>query len=201
MLPLASPLLVAGCVSVGVGNEAQPLRQHRLHDPGLAAQARGAVRVPALLVQALPSAAVAETLSMAWSPRPDELATYQLATWTERPVRRVPRLLVRRLEAAGLAGAVAELGDPLTGDWLLTLRVERLEHDMATPPGTARLVLVAELFDRRRPGRVAQQRFESQAPVASADAAAAAAALSQALALSFDGLVRWLGEALPPAAG
>jgi ABC-type uncharacterized transport system auxiliary subunit len=191
--------LVSACVSVDVANEPRAERLYVLHDAGLAGQARGAPRVPVLLVQALPSAAVAETLSIAYSPRPHELAYYQLAHWTDRPVRSIPRHLVQRLEAAGLSGAVGEFGGPLSGDWLLTLQVQRLEHDIAAPPGVAQLNFVAELFDRRQPGRVASAQFEAAVPVASADSAAAAEALSRALGNAFDALVVWLDERLPAA--
>ena len=196
LLGASAPLLGA-CVSVGVGNEATPQRQFVLQDAGLAGQARLARQVPALVVQVLPSTAAAETLSMAYAPRADELAFYQFATWADRPVRRVPQLLVQRLEAAGLAAASGELGGPLTSEWLLTLRIDHLAHEMASPPGEGRVTLMVELYNRRQPGRVARQRFDAGAPVASANSAAAAAAMSVALGRAFDALLPWLQAQLP----
>jgi ABC-type uncharacterized transport system auxiliary subunit len=139
-------------------------------------------------------------VSIAYSRRANEMAFYQLASWTERPVRRLPRLLQRRLEAAGVAGAVGTLGEPLRADWLLTIGVDTLHHDVAAPPGQARFALTAELFDRRSRTRIARRQFEASAPCTSADSAAAAAALSQAVAQVFDALVPWLERELQAAA-
>jgi ABC-type uncharacterized transport system auxiliary subunit len=197
LLGATSAPLLGACVNLGVGNEATPQRQFVLQDAGLAAQARMVQQVPALLVQILPSSAAAETLSMAYAPRADELAFYQFATWADRPVRRIPQLLVQRLEVAGVAAAAGELGGPLTGDWLLTLRIDHLAHEMATPPGAGRVQVTAELYNRRQPGRVARQRLDASAPVASADSAAAATALSVALGRVFDALLTWLQAELP----
>jgi ABC-type uncharacterized transport system auxiliary subunit len=93
---------------------------------------------------------------------------------------------------------VGQLGDPLSSDWLLALRVDALHHDVSTPPGQAHVVLVAELFDRRGRQRVAQRRVAVAVPVSTADAPSAAAALSQALGQAFDQLVPWLETALAP---
>jgi ABC-type uncharacterized transport system auxiliary subunit len=188
---------VAGCVTVGIGNESTGQLQLRLMD-GTAAQvtARPAPLVPVLLVQAQPGDALADTLSIAFSRAPQQFAFYQRSLWTERPVRRVPRLLQERLQARGIANVVGQLGDPLSSDWLLALRVDALHHDVSTPPGQAQVVLVAELFDRRSRQHVAQQRVAVSVPVATADAPAAVAALSQALGRAFDQLLPWLETAL-----
>jgi len=185
------PMLLAGCVSVGVGSDTAEQRMFVLHDAGSASKLAQPL-VAALLLQPLPAGAVAETLALAYSRRPNELSFYQMATWHERPVRQVPRLLAQRLEARGVAGAVGQIGDPLNGDWLLTVRVDQLQHDVAVEPGTARVSLTVELFDRRNNTRMARQQFDAQAPVASADSAAAAQALSVALSSTFDALVPWL---------
>jgi ABC-type uncharacterized transport system auxiliary subunit len=189
----------AGCVSVGIGNESTGQLQLRLMD-GTAASvaARPAPLVPVLLVQAQPGDALADTLFIAYSRAPQQFAFYQRSLWTERPLRRVPRLLQDRLQARGVATVVGQLGDPLSSDWLLALRVDALHHDVSTPPGQAHVVLVAELFDRRGRQRVAQRRVAVAVPVSTADAPSAAAALSQALGQAFDQLVPWLETALAP---
>lgn len=193
----AAPL--PACVSLGGGDGGPPI-SHLLHDTAAAAQRRAQPLVPALLIQPLPGNALADTASIAYSRRPNEFAFYQLATWTERPVRQLPRLLQRRLEARGIAGAVGLLGEPLQGDWLLALAIDTLHHDVAMEPGVARLALTAELFDRRRRARLARRSFGAERPTARADSAAAAAALSQAVSSVFDALVPWLEEALQLAA-
>ncbi len=187
---------LAGCVSVGSSDSAAPHASYLLHDTATSVERRAQPLVAALLIQPLPANALADTASIAYSRRANEFAFYQLASWTERPVRQLPRLLQRRLERRGVAGAVGLLGEPLRGDWLLAVAIDDLHHDVATPPGVARFALTAELFDRRSRTRVARRQFEATVPTARADSAAAAAALSQALSTTFDTLVPWLEDEL-----
>jgi ABC-type uncharacterized transport system auxiliary subunit len=199
LVALAAPLLSA-CVSIGLGGEVPTQAQYRLHDPGAATERRAAPLVAALLIQAQPADATADTLSIAYSTAPNRFAHYQLATWTERPVRQLPRLLRQRLEARGVAGAVGMVGDPLRADWWLAIGIETLHHDANSTPGQGRLAYTAELFDRRSRARIAQRRFEAAVPMPDASAAAAAGALSAATAQSFDLLVPWLEAELQRAA-
>ena len=159
---LAAPVLLAGCVSIGVGDEAPPVVQLALRDgdgAGAAAVPRAAPIVDALLIQAVPGDALVDTAGIAFSRRPYEYAYYQLSMWTDRPLRTLPRLLQRRLEARRVAGAVGLAGDPLRAGWLLTLGVETLVHDVATPPGVGRVALDVQLFDRRHRARAGRCRW------------------------------------------
>lgn len=189
---LLASLLLSACFSIGTGSEAGPQLHRRLVDAGAEPARRAQPLVDALLIQPLPADALADTVSIAYSPRSHEFAYYQLATWTERPVRQLPRLLQRRLEARGVATAVGLLGEPLRADWLLTLAVDTLHHDVSLPPGQARLAVTVELFDRRSQARVARHSFTASVPTARADSAAAAAAMSQAVAAVFDEMLPWL---------
>jgi ABC-type uncharacterized transport system auxiliary subunit len=189
---------LAACVSLGGGDGGPPI-SHLLHDTTATPQRRAQPLVPALLIQPLPGNALADTASIAYSRRPNEFSFYQLATWTERPVRQLPRLLQRRLEGRGLAGAVGLQGESLHSDWLLAVSIDSLHHDVATEPGVARLALTAELFDRRRRSRVARRVFRAEPALARADSAAAAAALSSAVSAVFDALVPWLEDELQQA--
>lgn len=191
--------LLSACVSVGLGGDVPPQAQYLLHDASAPAPRRAEPAVAALLIQPMPADATADTVSIAYSRRPHEFAQYQFASWTERPLRQVPRLLQQRLEARGVAAAVGIVGDPLRADWLLTIAIDALHHDVSVLPGQGRLALTAELFDRRSRTRIARQRFEVAVPAASADAPAAAAALSQALSQVFDRLVPWLETELQQA--
>lgn len=193
-------LAVPGCVSVEVGSE-RALHMHlSLRDAATDVQRLPAPLVEALLVQAQPGDALADTLSIAYSSREGEFAFYQLASWTERPVRQLPRLLLQRLEARGVARALGILGDPLRADWLLTVGVETLHHDLRTPPGEARLALSADLYDRRTRTRLAHRRFVASVATARADSSAAAQAMSAAVARGFDELLPWLEGELQRAA-
>jgi ABC-type uncharacterized transport system auxiliary subunit len=192
IVALLAALLLAGCVSLGIGGEAAPQTLHVLHDAATAAPRRSEPLVLALLIQPMPADAQADTVSIAYSRRAHQFAFYQLSFWAERPTRQVPRLLQRRLEARGVATAVGMLGEPLRADWLLTIGVDTMYHDISAPPGQARLALSAELYDQRKRTRIARRQFDASAPSATADAAGAAAALSQTVALAFDALVPWL---------
>ena len=112
---------LAGCVSVGSADGAAALTLHQWHDTSPAPARRDTPLVAALLIQTLQADALADTSAIAYSRRANEFSLYQWASWTERPVRQLPRLLLHRLEARGLAGAVGLLGDPLRADWLLVL--------------------------------------------------------------------------------
>jgi len=180
------------CACVSIGSDGTPRTFHRLHDAGVLPARRPQALVPALLIQALPADAQADTTSIAYSRQANEFAHYQLAFWSERPTRQLPRLLQRRLEARGLAEAVGQLGDPLRADWLLAIGIESLHHDLSVTPSRAQLALYAELFDRREHRRIARRQFEAQMPCAAPESAAAAAALSGAVAKVFDDLLPWL---------
>jgi cholesterol transport system auxiliary component len=191
--------VLAGCVSVGSGTDAPAQAYLKLTDPGAPVTARAQPLVGALLIQPQPADALADTTSIAYSRQPNAFSFYQFASWTERPVRQVPRLLQQRLQARGVAETVGLIGDPLRSDWLLTLRVDAIYHDASAAPGSGRLALSAELFDRRTRQRLAQRSFAAEAPAERADAPAAAAAMSRALAQTFDALTPWVEEALAQA--
>jgi ABC-type uncharacterized transport system auxiliary subunit len=188
---------LAACVSVGIGGEPAPQALYLLHDAAAApVSRRTAPLVDALLIQPTPADALADTVSIAYSRRAHEYSYYQLAFWAERPVRQLPRLLQQRLEARGIAAAVGVIGDPLRADWLLSIGVDTLHHDVSAPPGQARFALTVELFDRRGRTRIARRQFEASVPTARADSAAAAIAASQAVAQVFDALLPWLEDEL-----
>ena len=192
LVALLAPLLLAACVSLGIGGEPAVHTHHALRDAAPATSRRAEPLVRALLLQPLPADALADTVSIAYSRRAHQFAFYQHASWTERPARELPRLLQRRLEARGVAAAVGIFGEPMRADWLLTIGVDTLHHDVSAATGQARLALTAELFDRRSRARVARRQFDASVPTGTADAAAAADALSLSVAQVFNALVPWL---------
>lgn len=194
-------LLLAGCVTVDIGGESPAYVQYVLGDAGPMPARRAAPVADSLLIQTDLGDPLADTQSIAYARRKGERALYQLATWTERPARRIPQLLQRRLEARGSFRGVAALGQPLHSDWLLAVAVDDIHHDIVTEPGSARLAVRASLFDRRGRALVAQHEFSADVPVAAANSAAAAAAMSQAVARVLDALVPWLEQAVEHARG
>jgi ABC-type uncharacterized transport system auxiliary subunit len=184
-------------MTVKVGSDAPSQAYLALTDPGLGAVTRRvAPLTSALLVQALAADTIADSSSIAYSRAPAAYAFYQFSSWTERPVRRLPQLLRARLDARGVAAAVGLVGDPLDAQWLLRTGFESLYHDAASEPGTARVVVTAELVRRLERRRVARRQFEASAPLAAANAEAAVQAMSLALGRVFDELVPWLESQL-----
>jgi ABC-type uncharacterized transport system auxiliary subunit len=185
-------LTACGGIDIGIGAESPPQTYLALRDPGAAPVRRSTPVVPALIIQALPADALADTAGIAYARKPHEYAYYQLASWTDRPVRQLPRLLQRRLEARGTAAAIGQNGDPVRSDWLLTLSIDVLYHDVSVQPGQGRVALTAELHDRRQRQRIAQRSFEAAAPAAREDSSAGAEAMSVATAGVLDALVPWV---------
>jgi len=186
--------LLAGCVSVSVGTSDGPaLTYYVLADarpaPVAAPSSNASARIAIQSVSADP---LADSLSIVYSRRPGERAFYQFASWTERPPRRLAQLAEQRLEARGRFAAVTHLGQPLQSDWLLTLAVETIVHDVSSTPGRAQLTLRADLIHRRDRSRVAHRLFSAAPPVAEAAAPAAVAAFAVATADVLDQLAEWV---------
>lgn len=185
-------LPLGGCVSVSVGNSDLPATVYfQMSDarPAAPAPSTGTAR---LAIQSLGGDPMSDGLQLVYSRRPGELAYYQFAAWSERPSRRIGLLAQQRLDASGRFAVVTELGQPIATDWLLTLTLESLAHDVATPPGRVRLALRAELIHRSDRTRVGQRLFTATPPSAEAASPAAAAAFNLALAEVLDQLGPWV---------
>jgi len=190
---LALALLpLVGCVSVSVGHSDLPATVYfQLSDarPAAPAPSSGTVR---LAIQSLGGDPTIDGLQLVFSRRPGELAYYQFAAWSERPSRRLGLLAQQRLDASGRFAVVTQLGQPIATDWLLTLALETLVHDVATPPGRASLALRAELIRRSDRARIGQRTFAAALPAAEATAPAAVAAFNLAVADVLDQIGPWV---------
>ena len=186
-----SALLLAGCISVDVGNSDSNVRaQYRLADLAPPPSPAGKTVARSLVVVSMPSLGIGDTFSMAYSRAPQQRALYQNASWADRPSNRIAQLLVRRIDERAAFTSVAELGSGVGGDLALNLTVDELVHDTAA--ASARLELTAELVDRTTRSLVARRRFGAAAPVAQENARSAVDAMSQALTSALDELVPWL---------
>lgn len=190
----AAGVLLAGCISVSVGSADAPgLTYFVLADARPAPPARPAPGASArLAIQANGSDPLTDSTAIVYSRRPGERALYQLAAWSERPSRRLALLAQQRLEARGRFASVTQLGQPVQTDWLLTLAIETLVHDVSTTPGQAQLAVRAELIHRGDRSRVAQRLFVAAPPVAEAAAPSAVAAFGTATADVLDQLAEWV---------
>jgi cholesterol transport system auxiliary component len=123
-----------------------------------------------------------------FSPVTGQRAYYQLNSWTEPPARRVDALLAQRLADAGLGRG---------GELTLSLRLEEIYHDAATPPGKVFIAMAATLYDPAQHRVVGRAHFEASAVVHSYDAAGAVEAFNRALGGMLDDVVDWAAAAAP----
>lgn len=189
-----SAVLLAGCISVSVGNgESAQQIQYRLSDLAPPPPPAGRTIPRSLVVVAMPSVGIGDTFAMTYSPAPQQRALYQYASWADRPSSRIVQLLVRRIEARGLFASVSELGRGLGGDLSLHVTIDELVHDTASDRG--RLQVRAELIDRTTRTMIARRRFEAAVPVNQENAQGAVDALSRALTTVLDELVPWIEAA------
>ena len=199
LLVCAAAALIAGCFSIGLGGEGTALAQYRLEDLSPKQQPRATPIDRRLLISTLPSEAIGDTYSMAYTKAAQQRQYYQFASWTDRPSARVVQLLTERVEARAVFESVSRLGGGIGGGLILNIGVNEFVHDLRT--GSARVEVTAELIERRGRTLVERRRFTSSAPVAQENAPSAVAALSSALTTLLDELVPWLertAEALPP---
>jgi ABC-type uncharacterized transport system auxiliary subunit len=197
---LMAAVACTACITVDVGHDTGPQSQFRIVDSGPASTARARPLGRELLISPIPSIAVDDSFSLAFSRAPNQRAAYQFATWSDRPSSRLAQLLVERLATRGAFNSVALLGRGVGGDLQVNLTVNDFYHDATSSPGTANIVVTAELIDRGTRKLIARQRFTATSPVQQANAASAAAALGQASTLILDQLVTWVETTAAPAA-
>lgn len=185
---------LAGCVSVKFGSSDAPaMTYYLLTDARPATVVQPApAGAQSLAIQGLSSDPLADSTTIVFSRRQGERSLYQFASWTERPSRRLAQLAGQRLQARGQFASVTQLGQPVNAEWLLTLSLDTLVHDVSTSPGRAEIVLAAELIQRRDRVRVARRVFSAAAPVETAAAPAAVAAFGVAAADLLDELTAWV---------
>jgi cholesterol transport system auxiliary component len=191
VLPLFLTLMLAGCA--GLSGSSQPITHYVLSDPG------PAVHLPhsspgVLLLREMDAPAFYQQLSLTYSREPGTRSRYAFAQWAELPGKRLTWLLRQRLETAGVFSVVAPLSDGVLGDYQLNTRLIDFYHDASVKPGSAFLLVEAELVRRSKGELVARQTFLAQVPVASYDAAGAASAMDSAATEVIDEITVWLAK-------
>ena len=186
-------LLGAGCLPTGGTREAQ--RYFVLDAPEAGA---GAARVPRSSVLVVPPTSTAgfyDTQDIVYSRSPGTRAYYQFNRWTERPGRALHGLLVSRFERSG---AFRRVSSSEAEGLVLRTRLEEIYHDAAQAPGSARIVLAAELVERS--GRViARRTFGLSSPAPTYDAPGAVHGFRQAAAALLEEVLSWVDEHAPRA--
>ncbi len=185
---------MAGCMSFG---NVEPQRYYVLEDRNAARTAAPEQDRKAgatLLVSPTQAPGFYDAQEIVYSPRPGLRARYQFHSWTERSGKRLGELLLARLARTPGLGTVASSTSGVKGELLLNTTLAEFFHDAATPPGTARVVLNAELVDRSRRVLVARRSFERAVAAQTYDAPGAVQALKQAATGVLDDIDSWLAD-------
>ena len=185
---------LAGCLSLG---SQEPQRYYVLDVPAAKAAPARTARAATLLVTPTTASTFYDFQDIAFSRAPGARAYYQYHSWTERPGRRVTELLVARLERDGSFKAVAAVISGVRGDYILNTHLTEFYHDAAAAPGSARVVLTAELVDPVRRVLLARRIFEQSAPAPSYDAPGAARAFDQAVSAVLGDVSAWIDGVAP----
>jgi cholesterol transport system auxiliary component len=191
---LAAMLLLAttGCLPSGGTREAQ--RYYILDAPESKSASAVVPRPTTLVVPPTSAANFYDTQDLVFSRSPGTRAYYQFNSWTERPGRAIHDLLVSRLEGSGGFKAVVGEDKPVANSLVLRTDLEEIYHDAVTPPGEARIVLVAELIDSGRNVSLARRSFTQSAPAPTYDAQGAVQGFRQALGTLVGEVVGWAIE-------
>lgn len=133
-----------------------------------------------------------DSTQLAYSRSSQARAYYQFAGWTDRPTKRLARLIERRLVDRAGFEAVAGSTAGIRGDLVLNLTLDELYHDAQASPQQGRIAMHAELIDLRTRTLVARRDFEAARTVRDSDSAGAVAALNEALTAMLGDLALWV---------
>ena len=154
-------LALTGCAPFGDTKQAQ---RYYVLEPRTEKSAGLPVRLGAVTASGF-----YDTEAIAYSRSPGTRGYYQLNSWTEPPARRIGELLARQ---SGGKGPV------------LNLHLLEMYHDATSSPGTVRVLLAAELPDKRKV-------FSGTAAAASFDAQGAVKGFNEALGKMLDEIDAW----------
>ncbi|RLB70973.1 MAG: hypothetical protein DRH04_02670 [Deltaproteobacteria bacterium] len=195
-LPIVVILMVMvsgfGC-SLKLGEKPASKTYYVLQDPGGKGKAYRERPLSLLLGEATAPALVSSR-KIVFSRTPDTRSFYQYASWTETPPRLFTRLLLDRLEKAGLFSSVCRRPAVVHTDLQLSVTLIEFYHDAGSRPGTAKIKIRAQLFDNRKKTTIDQRCFSRQAAVPTYDARGAVRGFSRAVGLILDDMVTWLDE-------
>lgn len=123
-----------------------------------------------VLIVAVPRAAPGHGgMSMVYTRRPHELASFAFHEWIDTPARMLAPLLVRSIQATGAFRAVLLAPSAAEGQWRLETELLRLQHDFTRSPSQVRLTLRAVLVDSATRRVIAGREFDEIVPAATDD--------------------------------
>lgn len=187
-------LPLCACLSLGESGPAQQF--YVLQDTRVTAVNTAPLTgAKTLLISTSAGSPFYDSVRLAYSQQPPARAYYQFANWTTRPAVRLGQLMMQRLNVNGKLNAAGMSGD-LQGDWLLDLRVDEFYHDVSVKPGQVRLVVQADLINRRSQQLQASRTFHLHAEAPTHDAAGAVAGFAAATTLWLDQVSTWVEQAV-----
>jgi len=148
-----------------------------------------------LLVFSSSVAAFYDTLQIAYSRTPGTRDYYQFSSLTETPAKALNAMLLSELERSGAFRSVASATSGISGNLLLTTKLEEIFHEASAPPGTARVTLSAQLSDPIGRKLIARRTFTASSDVSSFDAEGAVAGMRAALASAVAEEAAWVVQA------
>ncbi len=197
-LALVVATLLGGCAGSGPH---EPFRYFVLVAPATSASAPVA-SAPApidatLLVVPTVAASFYATQEIAYSKAEGVRAYYQYSSWTEPPDVAVTRALVARIDASHVFRTIALAGSGVRGTLVLSTQLLEIYHDASSSPGTAKIVIAAELRDTAKRTVIARRTFSAAVPAASFDAGGAVQGFRAGLGQLGDEMTAWLASVAP----
>lgn len=134
-----------------------------------------------------------DTVRMAYSERPYQLAYFRDHEWAEPPSAMIQRLMVQTLERTGSFRSVGSLPQTDRSDYTLRSELEALIHDYTRTPPVLKLAIRVELTGPS--GRLLRGReFVEQEPIREHTAYAGVVAANAALARALRAIAEFVVE-------
>jgi cholesterol transport system auxiliary component len=102
-----------------------------------------------------------------------------------------------RIEGDGLFKTVAADASGVQGELVLNTHLAEFYHDAATPPGSVKVTITAELTDPARRALLARRSFSRSAAAPSYDAPGAVQAVNRAVKAILDDISAWVDATAP----
>jgi cholesterol transport system auxiliary component len=189
-------LLLSACASTASDTEHRYYTLQPAPAPTTVAQ-RQAPRGGVLLVAPVAAAPFYNGRDIAFSVVEGTRGRYQFSSWIESPASSLTTAVAYGVTRAQLVRSVASPGPGVSGQWLLSVRLDEIYHDARQAPGVVRLSMTVELIDLKDRTALGRRTITAAVDAPSHDAAGAVAAMRQALGAAIDELVEWVDRTLP----
>ncbi|MCB0357975.1 MAG: membrane integrity-associated transporter subunit PqiC [Bdellovibrionales bacterium] len=152
--------------------------------------------IPAdLMVRDAVSSPFLDSQRIVFSPGEGRRGFFQLAKWTESPVRRFSRLVAERIESLSLFNSVTNQASGALAEFALSLEILDFYYDYDSRPGSVRFRVRGELVRLTDRELIASKLFDVAVPVESESASGAVRASNIAVGQVIDHMIPWLEEA------